>query len=238
MATVQELSVLHRRYADLSHRFRAGWTFHQFLQSLGKSLLQRAEDSHSAAFQDLYTELKEISQSLNASEERPHPQPARRDRPPAHRADGGARRGGYQSHPRLDAAVLPPHQDVRRQDPHPARQVLPLRPAGRPLAAGPPRQDRLPPRPAERARGRPDGRDDALGHTAPHRDLPGPVGACWAPRRRSARSSRCTAGRSTPSAARSPRMETHRPAQRVGPHPHATATSSTTWERSTSIPTC
>ena len=68
MATVQELSVLHRRYADLSHRFRAGWTFHQFLHSLGKSLLQRAEDSHSAAFQDLYTELKEISQILNAAE--------------------------------------------------------------------------------------------------------------------------------------------------------------------------
>ena len=68
MATVQELNVLHRRYADLSHRFRAGWTFHQFLQSLGKSILQRLEDAHSAAFQDLYTELKEISQSLNAVE--------------------------------------------------------------------------------------------------------------------------------------------------------------------------
>jgi len=39
MTTVQELSVLHRRYADISHRFRAGWTFHQFLQSLGKTLL-------------------------------------------------------------------------------------------------------------------------------------------------------------------------------------------------------
>jgi len=68
MATVQELSVLHRRYADLSHRFRAGWTFHQFLQSLAKSILQRSEDSHSAAFQELYAELKEISQSLNAAE--------------------------------------------------------------------------------------------------------------------------------------------------------------------------
>lgn len=68
MATVQELSVLHRRYADLSHRFRAGWTFHQFLQSLGKSLLQRVDDSHSAEFQDLYATLKEISQSLNAAE--------------------------------------------------------------------------------------------------------------------------------------------------------------------------
>ncbi len=68
MTTVQELSVLHRRYADTSHRFRASWTFHQFLQSLGKTLLQRVEDPHSTEFQDLYTGLKEISQSLNASE--------------------------------------------------------------------------------------------------------------------------------------------------------------------------
>jgi hypothetical protein len=68
MTTVQELSVLHRRYADISHRFRAGWTFHQFLQSLGKTLLQRVEDQHSTEFQNLYTGLKEISQSLNASE--------------------------------------------------------------------------------------------------------------------------------------------------------------------------
>jgi hypothetical protein len=68
MATVQELSVLHRRYADISHRFRAGWTFHQFLQSLAKTLLQRVEDPHSTEFQDLYNGLKEISQSLNASE--------------------------------------------------------------------------------------------------------------------------------------------------------------------------
>lgn len=68
MATVQELSALHRRYADISHRFRAGWTFHQFLQSINKSLLQRLEDPYSTDFQDLYAGLKEISQSLHASE--------------------------------------------------------------------------------------------------------------------------------------------------------------------------
>ena len=44
MSTVQELSVLHRRYADISHRFRAAWTFHQFLQSLGKSVLGKVPD--------------------------------------------------------------------------------------------------------------------------------------------------------------------------------------------------
>jgi len=68
MTTVQELSVLHRRYADTSHRFRAGWTFHQFLQSLAKTLLQHVEDPHSTEFQNLYNGLKEISQNLNASE--------------------------------------------------------------------------------------------------------------------------------------------------------------------------
>lgn len=68
MATVQELNVLHRRYADLSHRFRAGWTYHQFIHSLGKSLLQRADDSHSAEFQELYASLKEISQNLSSAE--------------------------------------------------------------------------------------------------------------------------------------------------------------------------
>jgi len=68
MTTVQELSLLHRHYADTSHRFRAGWTFHQFLQSLGKTLLQRVEDPYSTEFQNLYTGLKEVSQNLNASE--------------------------------------------------------------------------------------------------------------------------------------------------------------------------
>lgn len=68
MTTVQDLSVLHRRYSDLSHRFRSGWTFHQFLQSLGKSTLREAEGDFSSDFQTLYASLKEVSQSLNASE--------------------------------------------------------------------------------------------------------------------------------------------------------------------------
>jgi hypothetical protein len=65
MTTVQELGALHRRYADTSHRFRAAWTFHQFLQSLGKSGQAHSADAHSLEFQNLYAELKEISQSLN-----------------------------------------------------------------------------------------------------------------------------------------------------------------------------
>jgi hypothetical protein len=68
MTTVAELSNLQRYYAEVSHRFRAGWTFHQFIQSLGKTLLQRVEDLHSSDFQELYGGLKEISQNLNAAE--------------------------------------------------------------------------------------------------------------------------------------------------------------------------
>jgi hypothetical protein len=68
MATVQELSAFHRRYADTSHRFRAAWTFHQFIESLVKSGLGRTLEGYSADFQGLYNELKEISQNLNASE--------------------------------------------------------------------------------------------------------------------------------------------------------------------------
>jgi hypothetical protein len=70
--TVQEQGRLHRRYADLSHRFRAGWTFHQFLQSLGKANLEPAlEDRWSGEFQDLYAALKEVSESLHASDTEP-----------------------------------------------------------------------------------------------------------------------------------------------------------------------
>jgi hypothetical protein len=68
MNTVQELGAVHRRYADTSHRFRAAWTFHQFLQSLGKSGQQEIKDAHSLEFQNLYAELKDISQNLNTAE--------------------------------------------------------------------------------------------------------------------------------------------------------------------------
>ncbi|MGH9360520.1 MAG: hypothetical protein ACRD2T_01280 [Thermoanaerobaculia bacterium] len=68
MSTVQELSALHRRYADLSHRFRSAWTFHQFLQSLAKSGVHGAAGDLAADFQTLYGELKEISEKLSAAE--------------------------------------------------------------------------------------------------------------------------------------------------------------------------
>jgi hypothetical protein len=66
--TVQELSALHRHYADLSHRFRSAWTFHQFLQSLHKSAVHGAGGDLSPDFQAQYNELKEISEKLGAAE--------------------------------------------------------------------------------------------------------------------------------------------------------------------------
>lgn len=68
MNSVQELGVLHRRYAEISHRFRAAWTFHQFIQSLQKSTLPGSAGGLATEFQDLYAELKEISQNLSAAD--------------------------------------------------------------------------------------------------------------------------------------------------------------------------
>lgn len=65
---VGELSVLHRRYVDLSHRFRASWVFHQFAQSLYKVFDGGPRANHSEEFQALYARLKEVSQGLTASE--------------------------------------------------------------------------------------------------------------------------------------------------------------------------
>jgi hypothetical protein len=66
--TVQELTVVHQRYIDLSDRFRAAWTFHQFLQGLQKVFLESPSGRYPADFQGLYNTLKEVSQNLNASQ--------------------------------------------------------------------------------------------------------------------------------------------------------------------------
>lgn len=66
--TVEELHALHQRYVALSQRFRSAWVFHQFLQSLAKLYFEDFEDRYPERFQELYGQLKEISQSLNASQ--------------------------------------------------------------------------------------------------------------------------------------------------------------------------
>src|SRR4051794_8955228 len=108
--------------------------------------------------------------------EREDPPPAGSDRPPADRAYRSARRRGYQSHPRPAPPVLPEGEELRREDPHPARPVLPLRPHHRTLAHGAAGQDRLPARPAERGGGRPLGRAGAARPPPADRDFPGDLG--------------------------------------------------------------
>ncbi|MEM9291772.1 MAG: hypothetical protein AAGD01_08830 [Acidobacteriota bacterium] len=66
--SVQELTLLHNRYVDLSDRFRAAWAFHQFLQSVRKMFLPAQNQRPSADFQEVYSRLKAVSQNLNASE--------------------------------------------------------------------------------------------------------------------------------------------------------------------------
>lgn len=65
--SVQEINLLHRRYVDLSDRFRAAWAFHQFVGSLHKILLGGDQPEYPVDFQEVYSELKEISHQLNAS---------------------------------------------------------------------------------------------------------------------------------------------------------------------------
>lgn len=65
--SVSDLGRLHGRYIDLSNRFKAAWTFHQFLQGLQKITLDGSLGSYSNDFQGIYNGLKEVSQNLNAS---------------------------------------------------------------------------------------------------------------------------------------------------------------------------
>jgi hypothetical protein len=65
--TVQELSALHRRYIDVSDRFKSSWTFHQFLQGLHKLMSGGELGQYSTEFQAVYGLLKEVSQHLTAT---------------------------------------------------------------------------------------------------------------------------------------------------------------------------
>ena len=65
--TVQELSALHRRYIEVSDRFKSSWTFHQFLQGLQKLTTGGELAAYSTEFQAVYGLLKEVSQDLTAT---------------------------------------------------------------------------------------------------------------------------------------------------------------------------
>ena len=65
--SVQDLSVLHKRYVDISDRFKSAWTFHQFLQGLYKLMGGNELGQYATEFQAVYGLLKEVSQHLTAS---------------------------------------------------------------------------------------------------------------------------------------------------------------------------
>lgn len=64
---VEELGDLHRRYVDLSQRFRAAWVFHQFLQSLAKLTGGEGSAPLAGPFQELYADLKDCSHELGST---------------------------------------------------------------------------------------------------------------------------------------------------------------------------
>jgi hypothetical protein len=65
--SVQELSALHKRYVDISDRFKSSWTYHQFLQGLHKLAGEGELGQFATEFQAVYGLLKEVSQHLTAS---------------------------------------------------------------------------------------------------------------------------------------------------------------------------
>ncbi|HEV8239484.1 MAG TPA: hypothetical protein VGS57_08965 [Thermoanaerobaculia bacterium] len=64
--SVQELSTLHKRYVDVSDRFKSSWTYHQFLQGLHKLAGEGELGQYATEFQAVYGLLKEVSQHLTA----------------------------------------------------------------------------------------------------------------------------------------------------------------------------
>src|SRR3954468_16469769 len=65
--SVQELSTLHKRYIDISDRFKSSWTFHQFLQGLQKLSGGGELAQYATEFQAVYGLLKEVSQHLTTT---------------------------------------------------------------------------------------------------------------------------------------------------------------------------
>ena len=148
--SVEELSLLHRRYVELSQRFRAAWVFHQFLQSLAKLFFETFDNRYPAEFQRLYAELKD---SRRASTPREVAAPGGRfdgSGTPARRADPAL----LAEDNRVDPALL--RQFFHRFRSYDEKILIQLvrfyalLARGRRLASRPPRQDRLPDHPARR----------------------------------------------------------------------------------------
>ena len=66
--TVHDLSAQHRRYVDLAGRFKAGWTFHQFLQGLQKFFVEAEIPRYPSDFQEIHTALKVVAENMTGSD--------------------------------------------------------------------------------------------------------------------------------------------------------------------------
>jgi hypothetical protein len=66
--TVHDLSAQHRRYVDLAGRFKAGWTFHQFLQGLQKFFVEAEIPRYPSDFQEIHAALKVVAENLTGPE--------------------------------------------------------------------------------------------------------------------------------------------------------------------------
>lgn len=62
--TVHDLPSLHRRYVDLAGRFKAAWTFHQFLQGIQKFFVEAEVGRYPSDFHDIHQTLKSVAENL------------------------------------------------------------------------------------------------------------------------------------------------------------------------------
>ncbi|MEM6454318.1 MAG: hypothetical protein AAF772_04415 [Acidobacteriota bacterium] len=67
MTATQELNRIHKRYVSVSNKFKASWTFHQFIQGLQKVFTDEGPANYQADFQSAYANLKEVSSNLTES---------------------------------------------------------------------------------------------------------------------------------------------------------------------------
>jgi len=62
-----DLATLHRRYVGLAGRFKAAWTFHQFLQGLQKFFTEAAIPKYPTDLPEIHSTLRRISERLTSN---------------------------------------------------------------------------------------------------------------------------------------------------------------------------
>lgn len=66
--SVQDLPSLHRRYVELAGRFKAAWTFHQFLQGIQKFFAEASIPQYPTELAEIHATLKQVSESLTGND--------------------------------------------------------------------------------------------------------------------------------------------------------------------------